>query len=594
MDANKRGERVGLVRLNLKKLKTIKPWNGVFLSFLICAIAAYIACIISANNIIFNADSFAAIHQAQLVTGGSTFDSRELRFARIPSIFPDLATLLVFTKLEPAKIHIIIANNSWLFATLFIFLQSEFGYLTCSKRASRIVVATLSSFTTLLLLKCSNGFQEAFGILISPVHHGGNVINSLLLGCLILWEINSLGQNPSKNHGILKTLLLSLTVFLGFTSNKLIFFTGVIPYIATSMIVCHKKSERQASRVTGAQTFDRSWRLLIILFASTAALIILGIINNQCSFAMKLEVVHAWGQIFSIVLAEPLYLILISCLLITTLISVKTQFSRILSLGSLSSTISISAKKDTAAIAGLVFTLLFTLSTFTYTALISDSSVIPIRYILPLYTGASLSLLILASLSLMRLRLAICSNLTHKNKYLLLAIASIPLATLSFLTVPSIFTSRNYLIWRQFSHAFQAKTSDTKPIILYLNSKGLSNGLSDFWGTELADAGYLYSEISSKISIEPIKYDGSPYLWSHSKKQFFDQTKPLSLKPYNFIISKDPVFMEKLKNTLGPMKIVNLSNGFQLVIFDKSNEQLHPFIKQTLQKGLSKSQVECI
>lgn len=566
----------------------------LIISVAICTVAGHIASSICSQQIIFNADTFAPIYQAKLISEGISLDPRELRFARIPSIFPDLATLIMLVKSQPSKeFHLIIENYSWFISTLFILLTSKFVHLSCSKRLSLPSVSIINTFTIIYLIKFSGGFQQAFGLLISPVHHGGNIVNSLLLGCLILWESNQPTKNPNKYQQISKYFLLSFTVFFGFISNKLILFTGIIPYAVALLILKYfgVKDRSYFKKSEPAKFF----RQLSIIFPIFVAIIVLVIINNQCSFAMELQIANAGRQLFDLIISEPLYLILISTLLVTTVISLASKIRRPASLNNLLPTFLASSEQENISeLIGLVFTLLFITSTLLYTSLLGNISSIPARYILPLHIGVSISLSLLASLSFIKLRSATFGKLTANVKRFLFIALAIPVTASFAITLYSIPVARLTSYRQVFSSNFQRRNSNLKPIIIYLKSNRLTNGLSDFWGTELAEASSLYLKNSTKISIEPINFDASPYLWAHSKKQFFNQTEPFSLKPYSFIISRDLVFLDKLRKKLGFVKMVKLPNGFQLIIFDRSNAGLYEFVRKSLIEGLAKTPVECI
>ena len=73
-----------------------------------------------------------------------------------------------------------------------------------------------------------------------------------------------------------------------------------------------------------------------------------------------------------------------------------------------------------------------------------------------------------------------------------------------------------------------------------IKTRGLKNGLSDFWGIMISEVSKLQNPSAPSVSIEPISRRGKPDLWGHAKQQFKDTNG--QIKDYNFVIAENRRF----------------------------------------------------
>ena len=169
---------------------------GLIAYLALCVIGGLLVAIFVVEQTIYNADTVSHFLQSQLISSGATVNPAELSFSRIPSIFPDLATLIALTGgNQKANLSEILPSYAWIISSLLIFLQSEFIFFTLNKKTPRLQIGLITTNTILAIASISPQFRNSLGFAVTPVHHGGNVICTYLLGILLVWKPKAKGSN---------------------------------------------------------------------------------------------------------------------------------------------------------------------------------------------------------------------------------------------------------------------------------------------------------------------------------------------------------------------------------------------------------------
>ena len=212
---------LGINRENnqLKPTKTQKTVD-ILCFIIVCLGAGYLATMQGFDSLPLNADSLAPFEEAKSLLNTPGTHLFNIHVSRIPSIFPDLTINTLLQIIRPKEGFLeIFSLYSW--CTSFIFLALA-TLLTHEIRPGQQTLTANSikvSLVTVSLLNISHQFNIAYAHIITPVHHGGNALNTLLLLTLSL----RLLRNPKKTG--LRFVFVCLIV-LAAMSNKLSIFTA--------------------------------------------------------------------------------------------------------------------------------------------------------------------------------------------------------------------------------------------------------------------------------------------------------------------------------------------------------------------------------
>ena len=186
----------------------------IFCLILICIGAGYFATIQGFDSLPMNADTLAPFEEAKSLIRNPATHLFNIHVSRIPSIFPDITINALLQLIHPkAGFLEIFSLYSWCTSSLFLLLAT---ILTNEIRPSHHTFTANSikiSLITISLLNISHQFNIAYAHILTPVHHGGNVLNTILLIILAL----KLLKKPK--HRWLQAGFLSL-IFLAAMSNK--------------------------------------------------------------------------------------------------------------------------------------------------------------------------------------------------------------------------------------------------------------------------------------------------------------------------------------------------------------------------------------
>lgn len=520
---------------------------------IICAIAAYILTLLCSDQIAFNPDSSSPYYQARLISSGLEMNPSKLSFARIPSVIPDLSTLILLLRLDLGReFSLLLAQYAIVTCTLLLITQTELCYQTLSRSIPRIEVAIIICTVNIFLVSLIPILNQSLGTALTPVHHGGNIILTYLFGTLAIWNpINSKKDEYGANFNNIKKISLVIIAWIGILSNKLFLFTALAPgflaWILSDSIVLRKNpitiAIQRARRMRVSSIFA-----LGIVAASVP--IVLSLFNIQCAEALdKISILRLYqilSKLTTWLAAQPLLPITVVLLLVViAMITIAIIQSNTLHSYFKSDDLALSPTKLRRLLYGLYFTFLSLSSPFVFLLLIGDPNELRGRYMLAMTIGTPLGLGLIAGILIAATRI----NFPATKLWTVRLIVYVSLAMGSILVARPNLTS-DININKIFNTKLQENNARLSEIALRLTAEGLKTGLSDYWGSELT----LMSKGS--IDVQPVLSNGEPDLWAHSKNQF-RIPKTMSAKNYQFAVSLDKQFSADIANAYGtPEKII--------------------------------------
>jgi hypothetical protein len=516
---------------------------------------------LAVESTIFNTDAAAPYYQAKLISSATTLDPKALSFARIPSIFPDLATLITLTKSDySAAFHEIFARYSWIIASLFIFLQSEVSRLSLSCRLSRkrsIIVTT--SIATLLAL-ISPQFRGFVGILVTPLHHGGNVIATYLLGCLLVWDQARLAR-PDSAHCPIKTPLAFLLISLGVASNKLLVFTGLAPAgLSIALAALLTRSQRISNihirliRAHGKTAF-------VIVSGLLAGIAIPTLLNTQCSLPIIVRPLRTYKQYLEILSSSPLYIVGLTAAVALSFYAGLT-LAKAYRLRTQKGPPGKSYNCTYNLFLGSTFISMSALSPMAYIWALGEPQALPLRYTVITAAGISGALTIITSILLIKAEIILAENAILKASIISLSSSAV-IGLLSVFTAYDMHSN----IENAYTEHFRERSEKSIQIIDQLHDLGLTYGLADFWGTQIELAAKLNGSGDKQITVQPILNNGKPDLWAHSKLQFRNSNG--KARDYQFVLTTNSDFEQAVVSAYGPpsQKLQTVDQNTNILIY---------------------------
>ena len=473
----------------------------IFCLILICIGAGYFATIQGFDSLPMNADTLAPFEEAKSLIRNPATHLFNIHVSRIPSIFPDITINALLQLIHPkAGFLEIFSLYSWCTSSLFLLLAT---ILTNEIRPSHHTFTANSikiSLITISLLNISHQFNIAYAHILTPVHHGGNVLNTILLIILAL----KLLKKPK--HRWLQAGFLSL-IFLAAMSNKLSVFTAVGP-IACIFII-------------HLQGHTRNKHLLQLIIITSAGLFVGSLLNEQCASA-KFDLSKTF-------LSFQDYFKL----------SWITSASAIVSAGSLLYVIKAKPELQQTIRAGLTAISLSSLSYFAYLPILTGRGQAPLRYICTAYILIIIFLVFYIN--------------TFNAKYRLSALIMISLITIisfqspvgPYLNLTAHQSLKQDLLDR--SERIEPFKHDAAEFIHKMDYDSYL-GLGEYWMTSAT----LLS--NSKIYILPILSSGKPDFWGATPKDIREYIKPHQ-DGKAYLLSDNDKFKEKFEKRYGPAKI---------------------------------------
>lgn len=551
----------------------------------LCIGGGFLIAIFMADQTIFNADTISHYLQAKLITSGVTSDPSQLSFSRLPSIIPDLAALIALTANSPkAGLGTILPQYAWTIAALFIYLQSEFIFFTLSKAIPRIQISLIIINVTLAITAINPQFRESIGLAITPVHHGGNIACTYLLGGLLVWNSNN--DRSKTNLKTIKLVLAAATVAIAIASNKLFIVNALLPALVaatiTGLVIEKKQSLSRLLNIGGANKKN----VAVIALAGLVGLAITTTMNKQCSPDIVIRAAQTYKQFSHILQTNSYSYLAIGILLIFTMLARIRAQRELNSLPTEVKTYQENRTKQSQLLLGSSFLLLSMLSPTAYIWLLGENDLLQIRHILIIPTISWLTFALAGAKFLEMLRSALIKHGKLK--------ADLPIYLA--LVAGTILTTKNlnikdFGINTVYRSSILSRNNEMINISEEIKTRGLKNGLSDFWGIMISEVSKLQNPSAPSISIEPISRRGKPDLWGHAKQQFKDTNG--QIKDYNFVVAENRRFENSIIKAYGqPSEIISISQSDKSILLYKDPNSIRR-INHIIKAKLSKFKRDC-
>lgn len=484
----------------------------------LCIAIATGSCIAVAgrHGIQVNADSFAGITLAQSTNTIGGIGSA--KFARIPSFLPDL----LFIGLIPREVSVLDIYRIYAIGigTLFLASGAEFIYISTNKALSRINCLGLAAFTALVLARYSPFYRQSLGILLSPVHHGGNILMTIVSGLLYL-RLQSEKSNKPKT---LTGCIFVMTLITGILSNRIFLFTGLAPLALTALICAMGEARPRGWCLTALKENQRKALLFVLLMALSLFLthLVYGYLNIQCSPDVELNPEWTIASSLDFMWRHPsLYGAYLSSFLLVYPNSrrkIAMFLESIIQRGSLIS--------QDLLLAGMTFLSLASASWGSYLLFLGEQDIFQPRYIIS-------GILLLPFILLLAISpLIITVEPTRLRAFALPFTAFLGIAILSNLN--GIFSSRQIVFSDASTSEWIGKHREP--------SQQLRNEKADiifapFWDVEVG----IY--LDRHVTILPVGENGLPDMWAHGRSLF---TKAITKMETN----KNPIFYYSSSSSL--------------------------------------------
>ena len=230
---------------------------------IVCLGFGYLATLQGFDSIPLNADALAPFEEAKSLISTPHTNLFTIHVSRIASIFPDLTINVLLQRIKP-KAGFLEIFSLYAWCTSFLFLLLTTLLINEIKKGEEAVTADAikTSLITIGLLNISYQFNIAYSHLMTPVHHGGNILNTLLLLTLSLKIL----RNP--NRAITSVFFIGLTA-LATMSNKISIFTAIIPICI--LYIVYLKGRPRRNQIVG------------LMLGALAGIIIDHFLNKQCA-----------------------------------------------------------------------------------------------------------------------------------------------------------------------------------------------------------------------------------------------------------------------------------------------------------------------
>ena len=468
---------------------------------LVCLGAGYLATLQGFDSLPINADALAPFEEAKSIISNPETHLFNIHVSRIASIFPDLTiNALLQLMLPKAGFLEIFSLYAWCTSTLFLLLAT-FLINEIKQDNQRLTADSIRiSLITIILLNISHPFNIAYSHFITPVHHGGNVLNTLLILTLAVRSIRGAGKAQIQ-------IALGSMVALATLSNKMAIFTAVLPSII--LLIAYLR---------GAQ---RRNNLITVVMSALAGVFIGGLFNEQCATPEfnLLGTLSAFKQYFQISWITSAS-VLLSTASILYVLKARTSQSKHL-------------PKQTAA--GLIAISISSISYFVYLPMLTSSGEAPLRYICIAY-------------ALLPVFLVFYSN-KFKYKRGIVALLLILVATLVSFQYPDR-PRINFDTHQSLKQELLERSERIEPFktdaATFILQKGYNTylGLGDYWmsGTTLIT--------NSRLHIIPIHNTGIPDFWGHTPQDIRREIKTLD-QTHSYLLTEDNAFKERFEEKYG-------------------------------------------
>tara|TARA_Y100001968_G_scaffold286501_1_gene287292 strand:- start:1742 stop:3598 length:1857 start_codon:yes stop_codon:yes gene_type:complete len=589
------------------KIKTNIKLNSLFTNnleikfiLLICTIISLFLVLALKSNIIFHTDTIAPIQQVKLFINSNDVKFSEIRFARIPSLLPDI--LIIYTLVKFFNIsdnYTIIASYS--FINSFLLLAGFSLILDyIFKERKLFLLSTFIMLSSNLYLVLNNFFyREIYGHFLTPLHQGGNIIMTLYSFLFLLYNIQD--KQLKIFYFRINYFLIPIIIGLSIVSNKLYIFTFVFPliiiimiYYVSKNILCFKLNFNLISK----DFFNRIIYKKLFIFVSIPLFLIsnllIKLLNTQpipninikvFSTIDGLEMILNRSFLFIVITIIYISLFALSFFLLKINdFSVSNKFYNIPIINNNSFQL---REYSSDLYITTLFISILGLTPFVY---IWFAENVISRYFLINYLFAPLAFSILLVLNLNHF--FIISNKINRLIFPFFTFLFVISFVFLFFKSITYYQGSNYTysswpvrnsikdkIDYNFINRFNLSYSLRQAALIsrsdfavdheQIHSLGLTNGLSDYWGSSVFFIGPHYMKIS------PITSLGKPNLWANSKYDYKVKDSNQTIN-YNFVYTRDYDFAYSIIKSYGnPDFIYQLQHEIskpKLITLDQLNE----------------------
>lgn len=467
---------------------------------LVCVGFGYLAALQGYDSIPLNADALAPFEEAKNLISNQHTHLFNIHVSRIASIFPDLTILAFIQRILPkAGFLEVFSVYTWCTSFLFLLLATLLTNEIKPNKEPLTAGSIKISLITVSLLNISHEFNIAYSHFITPVHHGGNVLNTLLLLTLaikILRRPKEIGTTAA---------FLTITV-LAVMSNKLSIFTAIVPTI--TLFAVHLKGQA------------RKFRLIGLSIAILIGVVIDSFFNKQCASPEF----NIWGTINALQQYFQL-----------SWITAGSGILAIASLGYIWKDKSTKSALPLQTCAGLAAISLSSLSYFIYLPMLTSSGEAPLRYISIAYA----------------LIVVFFAFYIHRTNTKLNTTISILLVTATIISFqaessPELYLSNHHSLKQSLIDRSERIEPAWNDAAKFIETMGYTSylGLGDYWMTGATLAS------NSKLQLIPIHNTGIPDFWGATPQDIKRRIKPLS-RDNAYLVSNNENFNKKFQRKYG-------------------------------------------
>ena len=471
---------------------------------IVCLGFGYLATLQGFDSIPLNADALAPFEEAKSLISTPHTHLFNIHVSRIASIFPDLTINVLLQRMRP-KAGFLEIFSLYAWWTSFLFLLLTTLLINEIKKGEQTLTADAikTSLITVGLLNISYQFNIAYSHFMTPVHHGGNILNTLLLLTLSLKIL----RKPNK--AITNVLFVGLTA-LATMSNKISIFTAILPIFI--LYIFYLKGRSRRNQIIG------------LILGVLAGVVIDGFFNKQCASPEF----NLWGTFSALQQYFQLSWITSASALLATASLFYVHRDR-----------STTPDLPLQTSAGLTAVSLSSLSYFIYLPMLTSSGEAPLRYICIAY-------------ALIVVFFVVYINQINKKLSATILILLIVATAITFQSEdrPELYMDTHQSLKQSLLERSERIEPAWNDAAKFIQTMGYSSylGLGDYWMTGATLA------TNSKLQLIPIHRSGSPDFWGATPEDIRQQIKPLS-RDNVYLLSDNETFNRKFEELYGMPKI---------------------------------------
>ena len=467
---------------------------------IVCLGFGYLAALQGFDSIPLNADALAPFEEAKSLISTPHTHLFNIHVSRIASIFPDLTINVLLQRIRP-KAGFLEIFSLYAWCTSFLFLLLTTLLINEIKKGEQTLTADAikTSLITVGLLNISHQFNIAYSHFMTPVHHGGNILNTLLLLTLSLKIL----RKPNK--AITNVLFVGLTA-LATMSNKISIFTAILPIFI--LYIFYLKGRSRRNQIVG------------LILGALAGVVIDVFFNKQCASPEF----NLWGTFSAFQQYFQLSWITSASALLATASLFYVHRDR-----------STTPDLPLQTSAGLTAVSLSSLSYFIYLPMLTSGGEAPLRYICIAY-------------ALIVVFFVVYINQINRKLNATILIVLIVATAITFQSEdrPELYLDTHQSLKQSLLDRSERIEPAWNDAAKFIKAMGYSSylGLGDYWMTGATLA------TNSKLQLVPIHRSGSPDFWGATPKDIWHYIKPLN-KDKVYLISDNETFNQRFERQYG-------------------------------------------